>query len=88
MDQRTSLRAMEILTTPIERKKRGLNKAEGSIMLFKIFFHNLLWNKVGFIFYYGYRGFGDRPKSASFSYFSLLTGVNIINLGLYASSRE
>ena len=38
-------------------------------MLFQIFLNNLLWNKVGFIFYYGYKGFGDMPKSASFSIF-------------------
>ena len=67
--QRTSLRAMETLNTPMERKKVALYKVDGSIMVFQIFFYILIWIKVGVIFYYGYGGFGDRPKSASFSIF-------------------
>ena len=65
--------AIEIFTTLMDREKRALYKVDGSMMLFQIFFHNLVWIKVRVIFYYGYRGFGDRPKSASFSNFSKLT---------------
>ena len=47
-------------------------------MLFQNLIHILLWNRVNSVFYYGYRGFGDRPISASFSNFSRLTWVFII----------
>ena len=53
----------------MDPEKRALYKVDGTIMLFQIFFYNLLWNKVCYISYYGYSGFGDRPKSASFSIF-------------------
>ena len=69
MDRRTFPMDIEILTMPMDREKTVLYKVDGSIIVFKFFFHNLEWIKVRVIFYYAYRGFGDRPKSASFSIF-------------------
>ena len=77
MDQRTFIIALCNLINANNSGGISLYKVDGSIMLFQIKFHILLWFKVSFIFYYGYKGFGDRPKSASFSIFF------DVNVGFY-----
>ena len=61
--------AIKILTSLQGEKRERHTKSMDLLCFFKFFFHNLLWNKVGFVFYYGDRGFGDRPKYASLSIF-------------------